>query len=135
MSKAYYYLFYRLYRWYEKGPSVWLSEWKASFSIDVLIYSVIIFLFIYYKIFFNRYAFLSEGNVDVLLVVLPVVLANYLIFHHQDQWKKMVLEFDKMPKAVHKRWGLWLWGIVFIVIANLIFSFYLLSQIEWSEYR
>ncbi len=35
-KKTYHYLFYKFYRFYERGPSIWLSDWKAAFSLMVL---------------------------------------------------------------------------------------------------
>jgi len=135
IKKVYYYLFYKIYKWYEKGPSIWLSEWKASFSMDVLIYFVVMFLFIYYNVFINRHANLSESNIEVYLLVLSVVLINYFVFHHRNQWKNYVKEFDKLPKKKNQTGGWIVFGFILFVIANLVLSFYLMSQIDWSQYR
>ncbi len=135
MKSAYYFLFYKLYKWYEKGPSVWMSDWKASFSLDVLIYLVLMFLFIYYNIFINRYANLSSNNIEVYIIVIAVSVTNYLVFHHRDQWREIVKEFDSLPAEKNRKGGWLVFGFVLFVVANLIFSFYLMSQIDWSQYR
>ena len=54
MKKAYYYLFYKLYRFSEASPSRWLSDWKASLAIDVLILFVFSSMLNYYKIFLKK---------------------------------------------------------------------------------
>lgn len=135
MKKVYYYLFYKFYKFSEAAPSRWLSDWKASFSLDVLSYFFISSLVIYYKIFFNHNLHLSESNYDVIIVVGIVSLTNYFIFHHKDQWKEIVSEFDKLPKKKN-RIGSWVvFLFVIAVIANLIFAFYQMSLIDWSLYR
>lgn len=135
MKKAYYYLFYKLYKHYEKGPSVWMSDWKASFSLDVLIYFIVTSLFIYYKVIFNRYIHLSENNMEAFLLVITVVLANYFIFHSQNQSKRIIADFDQLPKNKDQTGGWIVFCFVLFVIVNLVFSFYLMSQIDWKKYQ
>jgi succinate dehydrogenase hydrophobic anchor subunit len=135
MKRAYYYLFYKFYKMSEAAPSRWLSDWKAGIAIIVLELFLISSLFIYYKVFVNRYVHLGESNWDVIISVLVVIIPNYFAFVHTDVWKEYIKEFDQLPKRKN-RIGSWIvFGVVLFVIANLIFSFYLMSQIDWSQYR
>lgn len=119
----------------EAAPLRWLSNWKAGLCIIALELFLIASLFIYYKVFFNKYVHLGESNWDVIISVLVVVIPNYFAFVHTDIWKDYVKEFDQLPKR-RNRIGSWIvFGIVLFVIANLIFSFYLMSKIDWSLYR
>jgi hypothetical protein len=71
----------------------------------------------------------------VFIPLVLVLLINYVAFIHTDVWKDYVIEFDKMPKKKN-RIGSWIvFGIVLFIISNLIFSFYLMSRIDWSQYR
>lgn len=136
IKKSYYYFFYKLYKFWEyvSVPKFW-SDWKASLILDCLIYFIVSSAFIYYKVFFNPYLHLSEGYNDVFILVIPVVIFNYLVFHHRDQWRSIIVEFDKIPKKKNLI-GSWIvFSIVLLVILNLIYSFYLMSQIDWSQYR
>lgn len=139
IKRAYYYFFYKIYKSIEYtseelGGGFW-SDWKASFVLDCCLYFIISSIFIYYKIFFNRFVHLSDNNLDVLLTIIPVALFNYFVFLHKNQWKSIVVEFDKLPKEKNII-GSWIvFGIVLLIIVNLIFSFYLMSQIDWSKYR
>ncbi len=136
LKKAYYYLFYKLYRWYESvGSFAFWSDWKASFSVDVLLYFIIISIFLYYKVLFNRYVHLSGNNLDAIILVVIVAGTNYFIFHSRNQWKNIVKEFDQLPKKKNRIGGCLVTGFVLLVIANLVFAFYLLSQIDWAKYR
>ncbi|ROH97952.1 hypothetical protein [Chryseobacterium daecheongense] len=139
IKKAYYYFFYKIYKSIEYtsdelGGKFW-SDWKASLVLDVLFYFIITSLFIYYKIFFNRYIHLSESNFDIFLIIIPIILFNYFIFHHKYQWKNIVKEFDRLPREKNLLGGWIVFGIILFIIANLIFSFYLMSQIDWVQYR
>jgi hypothetical protein len=119
----------------EAAPSRWLSDWKAGIAIIALEIFLISSLFIYYKVFFNRYIHLAKSNSDIIVIMLLVVVPNYFAFAHTDVWKDYVVEFDKMPKKKN-RIGSWIvFGIVLFIIGNLIFSFYLMSRIDWSQYR
>lgn len=119
----------------EAAPSRWMSDWKAGIAIIALEIWLLTSLVIYYKVLFNRYFHLGESNWDVIISVIIIVIPNYLLFVHTDKWKDYVKEFDRLPKKKN-RLGSWIvFGIVLFVIANLIFSFYLMSRIDWSQYR
>jgi hypothetical protein len=133
MKKAYYYLFYKLYKWI--GENNWWTDWKATLSVDVLIYVIVISSFVYYKIYFNRFIQLSENNADIIILVILVSVPNYFIFQHRDQWKDIVKEFDKLPKRKNKTGGWIVFGVVLLIISNMILAFYQMSLIDWSQYR
>ena len=133
MKKAYYYLFYKFYRMSEAAPSRWLSDWKAGICIIALELWSVYSLVNYYNIFINRCFALNKTY--VIITVLIICSINYFAFVHTDVWKEYVKEFDQLPKKKN-RIGSWVvFGVVLFVIVNLIFSFYLMSQIDWSKYR
>jgi hypothetical protein len=119
----------------EAAPSRWWSEWKASLALDALIGFFIFSLFIYYAVFIDPFTNIGGKTETIIVMGVLILLPNYFIFHHRDQWKEIVVEFDKMPKKKN-RIGSWIvFGIFLFVISNLIFSFYLMSRIDWSQYR
>lgn len=136
LKRAYYYFFYKLYKFWENvsDPKFW-SDWKAGVVIIALEIFLLASIFIYYKVFFNRNIHLSESNWDIIIPMLVVVIPNYFAFVHTDRWKDYIKEFDELPKRSNKI-GSWIvFSIVLLVIVNLIFSIYLMSQINWSQYR
>ena len=135
LKRAYFYLFYKLYKFSEAAPSRWMSDWKAGVIVDVLLYFLQLSFLVYYKTFFNRYFELGDSRIAASIFVLIVVIPNYFIFHHKDQWKVYVREFDKWPRKKNTIGGIIVWAIIFIIIANLIFAFRLMSQIDWTQYR
>ncbi len=132
--KLYQYFFYKLYKFSEAAPSRWLSDWKAGLAVDVLVFFVLFSLVIYYKVFFNRHLHLSKMNLEIVVFILLIGIPNYFIFHHNDQWKVIVHEFDKFPKRKNKIGGWIVFIIVLMIIANLIFAFYQMSKIDWKLY-
>jgi purine-cytosine permease-like protein len=124
----YHYLFYKLYRYYEKGPSVWWSDWKASLSLIVLEIWLIASILIYYKIFLNPSADIIGSEGSWILLVIIIALIDYFAFHHRDQWKQIVIEFDNLPKRTNRIGGLVVFGFALLIIVNFILSFYLYYQ-------
>lgn len=138
MSKIktiYQYIYYKLYRFYEKAPNVWWSEWKASLTLDILLFFIVLSLYIYYEININPYINLASSNIYSTVVIIIISIANYCIFQSKDQWKEIVRKFDKLPPQKNKI-GTWMvFGCVTLIVFNLILAYYLMSQIDWSLYR
>jgi uncharacterized protein YjeT (DUF2065 family) len=135
IKRAYYYLFYKFYKMSEAAPSKWWSEWKASLALDTLIAFFVFSLITYFEILINPNIDIGGSKKTIIAMGIMILIPNYFIFHHRDQWKEIVAEFDQLPKRTN-RIGSWIvFGIVLLVIGNLIFSFYLMSQIDWNQYR
>lgn len=135
IKTMYQYIFYKLYKFYKKAPTEWWSDWKASLTLDVLLFFVILSLYIYYQVMINPYAKLASSNIYCIVIAIIISVFNYFIFESNDQWKLIVRRFDKLPAKKNKI-GSWLVsGFVALVISNLIFAFYLMSQIDWNLYR
>jgi hypothetical protein len=133
IQKGYYYLFYKLYKWI--GEDNWWTDWKAALSIDVLWIFFGISLVVYYTILIDRYLQIGNGYLLLTGYVLLIALPNYFIFHHRDQWKDIVKEFDKLPERKNKIGGWIVFGVVLLIISNMVFAFYQMSLIDWSPYR
>lgn len=127
IKNAYYYLFYKLYKWYERGPFIWMSDWKASINMDVLMIFLFSSLLNYYKVFFNPTSEIGEGNILIVFGII-ISLSNYFIFQHKDQWKVIIQEFDTLPKQTNIIGTLRVWLFVILIISNFIYSFYLFYQ-------
>lgn len=133
LKRAYFYLFYTFYKWYESSYFVWASDWKAGISVMLIEVWLVLSIVIYYNVLIDRYFQLDR---DVFMsLVFAIVIINTKIFTFSDEWKKYVREFDKLPKNINRKWRIITWGVVFLLIINLIFSFYLMSLIDWSQYR
>lgn len=135
IKKAYYYLFYKLYKHYEDSSEPWWSDWKACVSIGALEIWLLLSIGAYYAILTKTAIELSVTMPIVYIPLLIVFILNYFSFIHNDSWKEYNKEFDKLPKKENILGGWIVLGIIIIVILNLIFSFYLMSQIDWEQYR
>lgn len=125
--KKYYYLFYIIYKFSEKAPSRWLSDWKASFTLDVLFLLIFTSIINYIKVYIYPNSKFGEDNL-LLIVGIIICLINYFIFHNNDKWKVIVKEFDKLSKRKNRLGSLYVVSFLFIVFINFILSFYLFYE-------
>jgi len=134
--KAYKYLFYKLFKFWEfvSVPKFW-SDIKAAISIDVLIFFTILSLIIYYNIFIDPYFNLDKNKYVVLLFILAICGPNYYIFHRDDKWKRIVYDFDRLSSKKNKVGSIIVLMVILLIIGNLILAFYLMSQVNWKQYR
>ncbi|MFL9485545.1 hypothetical protein ACI6Q2_22380 [Chitinophagaceae bacterium LWZ2-11] len=133
MAKAYNYLFYKFYKIFEASPSRWWSEWKAMVVIFVLELWMLLSLTIYYAIIKHQDLFSGEKPLflTVVITIIGLTLINYFIFIHEDKWKNCVKEFDCWPTRKNRIGSLIVLLFVLLVAANLIFSFYEMSKINY----
>ncbi len=105
IRRAYYYLFYTLYKFWEaiSIPKFW-SDWKAELSLDVLEIFLGLSGICYYAIVNKEIIDFGSGRYIVCLYLLLIAIPNYFIFHHHDQWKQIVHEFDQLPKKNNINW-------------------------------
>lgn len=128
LKKGYHYLFYKIYKFSEAAPSKWLSDWKASLTLDIIVVLLFTSLLNYYKVFVNPKSHLGEDYL-LLIVLATINIINYMVFHNKDKWKAYVYEFDKLPEKTNNI-GSWVVLItVTIIVTNFILSFYLYYQI------
>ena len=134
--QGYKYLFYKLYISLEKysSPRFW-SEWKAASLLTLIIYSIFQSLIIYYEIYINRYSSLGNNYFVIFGFTTFVFILNYYLFMKDDKWKEVVKEFDKIPKKKNQIGTILCCVFFLLCILNIIYAFYLLSQIDWSLYK
>ncbi|MDP4183999.1 MAG: hypothetical protein Q8862_02405 [Bacteroidota bacterium] len=135
IKRAYYYFFYKIYKVTMTGAIKSLSEFYASVVIIALEFWFALSLYNYYTIYFNRYATLELKSVKTIVFFISIIALDYFSFIHTDKWKDYVLEFDQWPKKKNILGGIIVWSVIVLIIANLIFSFYLMSLIDWKQYR
>lgn len=136
IKKAYHFFFYKLYKFYEAAPSKWLSDWKALFSLLVIEIWMLIAAMTYYKVFTKK-ELIYKGSLEMVSITILIALSliNYIVFAHQERWKTYVKEFDSWPKKKNRTGTMIAWVIVFFILGNLVFAFYLMSQINWEHYK
>lgn len=133
-KKAYYFAFYKLYQSFEASPSRFWSEWKASLLMDILVGCIIITSGLIYTVITKKGFIIFESTLNTWIMVIIISVGNYFIFNHTDRWKKIISDFNH-SKNKNRIAGIIFWCIFFLIIASVVFMFYLMSQIDWKQYR
>ena len=134
LKKAYYFAFYKLYQSFEGSPSRFWSEWKASLLMDILVGCIIITSGLIYTVITKKGFIIFESTLNTWIMIIIISVGNYFIFNHTDRWKKIVYDFNH-SKNKNRIAGIIFWCIFFLIIASVVFMFYLMSQIDWKQYR
>lgn len=135
IKKAYYFSFYKLYRSFEASPSRFWSEWKASLLMDILVGCIVIIIGLIYTVITKKDFIIFESNLYTWIMIITIGVSNYFIFNHADKWKEIVADFSHLPKNKNRIGGIIFWSIFFLIIASVVFMFYLMSRIDWKLYK
>jgi len=111
------------------------SEWKASLIMDVLVGCIIFSIGLGYEIVTKKESMIFASKTSIGIIIFTLSAFNYLVFNHNDTWKIIVKEFDKWPKKKNFIGGIIAWSVMFLIFGSVILMFYLMSQINWKEYR
>jgi len=130
IKKAYYYLFYKLYKFWDhvSVPKFW-SDWKASFTIDVLEIWFYISIYSYVSIFLDRKISLSITEPSGFIPYIIIFGFNIYFFNSPSKWKPYFEEFEKWPKRRNLIGGIIVWSLIALIIINFIFSVNLMKSI------
>lgn len=134
LKDSYDYFFYKLYKFFEAAPSKWWSDWKAGGLMLVLEILTFISILNYYTVitkadFSDDFLFMTA-----MIIVAVLVVLKYFTILHKDRWRAIIKKFDGYKKSQNIL-GTWLVLIVVVfLIANVAFSFYLMSKIDWKKY-
>lgn len=139
IKKAYYYFFYKIYKSIEYTSNEFGGPFWSNFKAALVIAALEVWLLITIG---NYYSVITKINIE-LSIMMPIVyiplmillVLNYFSFIHNDKWREYNMKFDKLPRK-RNLIGTWIVvGIIALIIGNLIYSFYLMSQIDWSLYK
>jgi hypothetical protein len=110
-----------------------MSSWKASFSLMVL--EIWTFLsIINYISFLTKRIFSDEFLVFVCIsFVLASSLHKFFTFENKNKWRIYIREFSKLSPRKNRQGTFIIWIFILLLICNLIFSFYLLSKVDWKN--
>ena len=128
IKDIYFYLFYKLYKLSEAAPSRWLSEWKANLALDIIVFFLIISFLNYYNVLIDS-TLNFEDSPLFLIFGLSISLLNLYIFSYKGKWKIIVKKYDNQSVEENNKGSIFIIILVIMIIANLIFSFILFSNI------
>ena len=129
MIRAYYYLFYKLYKFGEWSPSSYPSDFTATYAIvvfETMLFGVLKF---YYIEFLDKSAVFTFVSASTLIPLILIFLINYFAFLRNDNWQGYVSDFEKLPKRKNII-GTWIViAILLSIILNVVLAFNIMGQI------
>jgi hypothetical protein len=135
IKKAYYYLYYKLYRFAVSISDDAINEWKPLVTILILEVLLIAEIFIWYSVATKKIFVVSNPLTSFLPVVAIIGIANYIFFLHKNRWRNYVDEFKSYDKKRKSFGGLIVFLVIALLVASVMLAFYQLSQIDWKQYR
>lgn len=137
--KKSYFFFYKIYRSIEYTSGLSGGKFLVLFKAGIVMIALEIWILVslanYYAIYTKT---LKELSISMPVVYIPglIIFAfNVFTLDYKDNWKKYNTEFANYSKRKNRIGGWIVFGIIVLIISNLIFSFYLMSEIDWSQYR
>lgn len=136
LSIAYDYLFFSFYRFWEKAPSRWWSEWKSvltiSFILVVLILSIYGYIIYCFRILEDPF---SNTEAGPAILGAFIYLFNHYYFLHKKKWKKKIEKFRCLSKSKDLIGIILVFTLSVLIIVNLIYSIYLVSTVNWLNVK
>ena len=126
--KAYYYLFYKLYKLWETAPAKFWSDWKACISLTALEIWLLFLGFNIRSLINNEKLDLEITHPLIIIPFLLIILINYFLFIHKEKWKEYNEDFDQLPRYKNIIGGIIVWIIIISIIAGFFTSAYLVQK-------
>lgn len=125
MIRAYYYIFYKLYKfWDYVSIPKFATEWKAGFSIIVLQIWIYFSCLNYYFSSNNLKTHVNFFDPFIVVPFILILLIDYIAFVYNNHiWKNYKIEFDQFSKKKNFIGGIIVWGIILSII---IFHFFII---------
>lgn len=132
MRKAYYYLFYRIYRVVDKSSKAMGGAFLTDFKAVCYLIILEIYLLFSIGIYWTEIGdFNIELRLDMPIVYVPLILViglNSIAFGNRKVWQRYVAEFERWPKRKNAIGGWIVVSLMSLLVANFVFTFYLLSH-------
>lgn len=128
LTITYDYIFYTFFRFWEKAPSKWWSEWKSVLTIS---FFTILILFSFYSLILYHFNtdLLPKSKFSPMIIGVVVYVFNHYYFLSKNKWKKRIEKFQNMNKARDRIGILLIIVISIIIVYSLIYSIYLVSTV------
>jgi len=133
VKKIYYYTFYRLYKLAKKSSTPLPADFVAGVSLVALMVWFTLSILIYYNVLIDRYFNLEK--IYIIIIAITISILNIYLLVVNNAWKEYNRRFDDLPMKTNRKGGWIVFGIIVFIIVNLIFSFYLMSQVDWNKYK
>ncbi len=133
IKRAYDYLFFTIYRFWETALSKWWSEGKTIITLIIL--KILILLNIYGLVIYNYKVLenpISKSRYFPYILALIIYLFDHYYFLHKKKWKKKVHSFKGINKKKDKMGIIIVCTAILLIFSSFIYSIYLVSTVDWG---
>lgn len=127
--KAYYYLFFKLYQFWEFAsiPAFW-SDFKAAISITGLEIWLFFTLLNIGDLITNQKL---EAKITDPIFIIPIgfiIVTNFLLFIYSDEWKEHNEEFKHLPRYKNIIGGFIIWLLIIVITFGFFYSTHITNK-------
>lgn len=132
----YYYFFYKLCKLYENSFYTTLADFRALISVITLKICFLFSIINYAEVFTKKNIINSNPyHITNIIIFALFILMDIYMLVVKSEWKLYFKEFDKLPNIKNRNGCIAVAVIILFIFMNLIYSFYLMSQIDWQRYN
>jgi hypothetical protein len=127
LKKAYYYLFYKLYKFWNKNENILLSSnFRAEISIIAIKLWIVFALYGYGFALFKLKPSISITNPIGFVPIILVLGTTLYFFTFSEKWKHYFEEFEQWPREKNAKGGLIVWSLIGFIFINVLITFNLI---------
>ncbi len=130
--RAYYYLFYKIYKSIEYTSEAlggkFLTDFKTIIVISTLEVWLLFLIFNIRSLIRNEKLEIDITHPFIIIPSLIIIVGNYFLFVHIDKWKEYNAEFDKLPREKDIVGGIIVWAIIILITVGYWTSGYLVQK-------
>lgn len=127
MKRAYYYLYYTIYKAWSKNYNPLLSNnFRADISLMAIKTWFVISIFAYLSLMIG-----TKIRISALLGIVIGVLvigSTLYFFTFSDKWKPYFEEFEKLSKQKKQVGGIIIWSVIILTFVNFIVAVNLMKS-------
>lgn len=135
IKTGYAYLFFFFYNHINSFKNNILVQWKAVLMVAMMECFLIISIITYYLDISKITVAEDFNKLYLLLFAIPLVGLKLWFFERNENWRKYLAEFEAWPEKNRKRWDWVMRLLIVFIVGNLVLSYYIMSEIDWSQYR
>jgi len=135
IKKAYYLLFYKIYRFYKSMEDDGFADWKAKLFIEIL--HIFILTIIVGQIqLITKWRIIPNEIPKIWIIPILLIIVNFTDkFFSFEKWKNYEEEFRSYSRQKNRLINFIVFCIIFGTLLLLIFTFYLYSKVDWTKYK
>ncbi|SIR08378.1 hypothetical protein [Pontibacter lucknowensis] len=112
------------------------ATWSISSCIEILQVWLLLSCLLYYAVNTTEELVPSQLQVPIFsAVIFTLTLVNYVLLEQRWPWGKLFKIFLASSAPKNNPASALGWLLALLVVVNVLFSYFLLSNIDWAHYR